>query len=159
MFVQKSCKLTSLRLVVFIPLFTRFCTSFRWFPQISSNSLASLQSLCWDIPGVTDASSLDWKAAVFTVRYQNFVSKICHESVWPQKQEIKQKKTLEGKNQREGNSPLEIHLQIFDLGFYIPPSVADLSRKISESNLRLGDSFLGGSFQKKKTKKEYPPGN
>ena len=87
------------------------------------------------------------------MRYQNFVSKICHESVWPQKQEIKQKKTLEGKNQREGNSPLEIHLQIFDLGFYIPPSVADLSRKISESNLRLGDSFLGGSFQKKNKKR------
>ena len=44
------------------------------------------------------------KLQFFTVRYQDFVPKICHESVWLAfKQEIKQKKTLEGKNQSPSN--------------------------------------------------------
>ena len=63
--LQKSCKLT-VEVGSFYPIIyiQGFVTSFRWFLRISSNSLVSLQSLCLDIPGVTDASS-HWIAAVF----------------------------------------------------------------------------------------------
>ena len=121
------------------------------FPSVSRSAGISLelQMLC------------PWteKLKFFTVRYQDFVSKICHESVWLAfKQEIKQKKTHWKEKIRvlriwKGNSPIDIHLEILWSGLLHTSQNCWFVKKNIGIEFEVGRFFFRRIVTKKKRQK------